>query len=117
MNYPQRHPLDEILGLHTPEEIDTNKTNKYLKDVEHALRSALKVAKYTDDAEAKEAIEDVNDQYNWVEEYLYNLITIHDELLDLLEYYRREVKDRLNEDEKYELNTILVRNKLEQVNK
>lgn len=45
MNYPQRHPLDEILGLHTPEEIDTNKTNKYLKDVEHALRSALKVAK------------------------------------------------------------------------
>ena len=40
-----------------------------------------------------------------------------DELLDLLEDYRREVKDRLNEDEKYELNTILVRNKLEQANK
>lgn len=111
------NPIDEILGLKTPEEIDTVKTSKYLKDVEYALKFALKVAKYTEDAEAKEAIEEINDQYNLVEEYLHNLITIHDELLDLLEYYRREVKDRLNEDEKYELNTILVRNKLEQANK
>lgn len=109
--------LDELFCLQTPEEIDTNKTSKYLKDVEYALRSALKVAKYTEDAEAKEAIEEIDSQYVWVEGYLYDLINTYEELLDLLEYYRREVKGRLDEDEKYEFNTILVRNQLEQANK
>lgn len=107
--------VDEVFGLNTPKELDTVKIGRYFKDLERAVRDATIAVKYSDDDGAREAVDGISNELSWVEDDVYNLLQFYEDAQDLLATYRSIVEKRMTEDETYEHNTILVRNKMEAV--
>lgn len=110
-----QHPIDEALGMSQANGADANKAERYFKDLERAIATAVKAVKHSDDQEAVEAINNIDNECGWASSYVYDLIQAYDDVLDLLDEYRSVMRSRLTEDEQYELNAINVRNKLEAV--
>lgn len=108
--------LDEIFGVTTPDQMDVIKAEKFFKYLDRAIGGAVKDLRWSEDQEAKDAVENIQGEFSWAEDYFYQLLAVYQQTADALDYYRNEVESRLDEDERYELNTILVRNRLEKVN-
>ena len=109
------NPIDEAFGFHTPDELDIVKIAKYFEDLERSVNVGSKVLRYSDDEEAKSVIDGIVNEFSWVEDDIYKLIQFYEDAQELIGSYRSLAEDRMTEDETYEYNTILVRNKLEAV--
>lgn len=106
-------PIDEVFGVRTPIALDITKIERYFKDVENAVRDAVKTVKYSDDETALAQIGEIDNQLSWVADDLYRLFQFYDEAQDVIADYRSIIEKRMTDDEQHELNTIMVRNKLE----
>lgn len=106
-------PVDEVLGMSPLDDVDVTKAERYFKDLERAIATAVKDTKYSEDTVAIEAIGDIDCELGWAASYVHDLIQFYDDATSLLDEYRSVMKSRLTEDELHDLNTINVRNKLE----
>ncbi len=111
----KQEPVDEVFGLHTPDELDIVKIEKYFKDLARSVTDAAIAFKYSDDEAVIDAISGIVSELTWVERDIHDLFQFYNDAQDIIASYRSLAEERMTEDELYEYNTIRVRNKMEAV--
>ena len=109
-------PLDELFCLGDISTVDTTKAAKYFKDLEREVSGAERHLKWSEDKDAIEAVSTIASELSWFSDQFYALMAAYEEAQERLDYYKREAESRLDEEEKYALNVILIRNRLEDAN-